>query len=106
MRLPAPWALQLDDELAGFDFVYEIRQSPVTSGTSHLCLENAGHRVPLSSARGLRETGHATVVAGSPRSQSIEGWICLYRSIEIAKSLSPRATEGIEIMLDFLAISG
>jgi hypothetical protein len=106
MRLPAPWALQLDDELSSFDFVYEIREPPVTSGASHLCLENARHRLPLSSARGFRKTGLATVVSGSSLFQSIEGWIYLYRSIEIAKSLSPRATEGIEIMLDFLAISG
>jgi hypothetical protein len=84
MRLPAPWALQLEDDLADFDFVHDIRESPVTSGASHLLLENARHRVPLSSARGLRETGLATVVAGSSLLQSIEGWIYLYRSMEMA----------------------
>src|SRR4030095_8783445 len=47
MRLPAPWALQLEDELADFDFVPEIGQSPATSGASHLRLESARHPVPL-----------------------------------------------------------
>jgi hypothetical protein len=44
MGLAASWALQLEDELAGFDLVHEIRKSPVTSGASHLSLENVRHR--------------------------------------------------------------
>src|SRR5215475_3051521 len=76
MRLATPWALQLEDELPGLDFIHEIRQSPVTSGASHLRLENARHSV--------------TVESRSGRIQSIEGWICLYRSIEMTKPSSRR----------------
>ena len=83
MRMPAPWALQLEDELPGFDFVHDIRQSPVTSGASHLRLKNARHPMPLFSVRRLCET-RVTVGSGSRGLQSIEGWIYLYRSIEIA----------------------
>src|SRR5262249_6834248 len=80
MSLPAPWALQLEKKLADFDFVHEIGQSAVASGTSHLRLENARHPVPLPAVRRLCETGRVTVGRGSPDLQSIEGWIYLYRS--------------------------
>ena len=55
VRLPAPWALQLDDELSSLDLVYESRKSAVTLSTSHLRLENARHRVtPLHRPRASR----------------------------------------------------
>jgi hypothetical protein len=43
MRMPAPGALQLENELADFDFVDDIRQSTMTSGTSHLRLDIVRH---------------------------------------------------------------
>src|SRR5262245_33926143 len=46
MGVAAPWTLQLEDDLARFDLVHEIGKSPVTSGASHLSLENVRHRIP------------------------------------------------------------
>jgi hypothetical protein len=103
MRMPAPRALQLEDELAGFDFVHEIRQSPVTSGASHLRLENARHPVPLSTVRGFCARQSATLRSGSLDLQSIEGWIYLYRSMEMALHA---ALARKQLTLDFLVISG
>jgi hypothetical protein len=68
MGLAAPWALQLDDELAGFDLVHEIRKSPVTSGASHLSLENVHRRaLPVSCQHMRPPDGAETVRASRPR---------------------------------------
>jgi hypothetical protein len=74
MGLAAPWALQLQDELADFDLVHEIRKSPVTSGASHLSLENVRHRaLPITDlGTKFRPTDRNCKVRSSPN-QSAEG---------------------------------
>jgi hypothetical protein len=80
--LAAPWTLQLEDDLAGFDLVHEVCKSPVTSGASHLSLENV-HPVPSPFPVRAHDTPSdriETVGSGGPRINPLkDGFFSIFR---------------------------